>query len=681
MTLYNLKHRALGAITVIAAVAAPALQAQQWGLYVTGGEGQLPWPPSSTTPMTCMPDGNFHIFATDIYDGFKFRFANYTDGTPGLMAPAGDKALPYYRNSDYTMVEDGRMVVGYVPREVSWSDKVSTYDVDLWTDRARYAPGEDVWIQCNKFAEYPDALVRYRRGADVLAEHPLVQEWWKWNPPTTDFQGYLVDLYRLDADGREEILASIGVDVSSDWKRFPRYGYTAWYEPGKEQYIGGDVAFLNRRHINAVQFQDWHWKHHRPFCPDETYTDVSNRQISANVIREFIKAQHGYNMYSIFYNLAFGALDGDWAEAEGVKPEWYVYKDTRHGQKDYHMLPEDWKSHISIVDPGNSEWQNYIAARNQEVYDHFEFDGYQVDQLGDRGKLYDYWGNTIWLDSRYVPFLKSMKSHHPGKRLVMNSVSKYASNQIAASGVVDICYNELWAGEADLMDLYWVIFDNNSASKNSLRTVFAAYLNYEYGKNNWNKEFHAPGVLLTDACIFALGGGHLELGTGGNMLCNEYFPNTNLHMSESLTDAITRYYDFATAYENFLYDTRRELSPTITSPSGHSLSVWNYQKGPQPRRIVIHGKETNRGQMVYHLLNFTNTNSLSWRDINADRNEPDFKGDITLLIDSDRMVSRAWVASPDNNACVPVMLPFSQEGRTVKVTVPSLKYWTMLVLE
>lgn len=680
MNMNSIRKRALCAVSALAALASPVMQAQQWGLYVTGGEGQLPWPPESTTPMTRI-DGSFHVHLTDIYDGFKFQFADFNDGTPERFAPAGDKHLPHYRNSVYEMTEDGGMVTGYVPREVSWSDNISTADVDLWTDRARYNPGEDVWIQCSKFAEYPEARVRYRRGADVLAEHPLVQEWWKWNPPVTDFQGYLVDVYRLDADGREEILASIGVDVSSDWKRFPRYGYTAWYEPGKEQYIGGDVAFLNRRHINAVQFQDWHWKHHYPYCPDETYTDIANREISANVIREFISSQHGYNMLSIFYNLAFGALDRDGAEADGVRPEWYVYKNSWHGDKDYHTLPSEWKSDISIVDPGNTDWQNYMAARNQEVYEHFNFDGYQVDQLGNRGTLYDYWGNRIDLAERYAPFLKAMKNRHPAKRLVMNSVSKYGSNQIAASGVVDVCYNEMWASESDLMDLYWVIFDNNRASGNTLRTVFAAYMNYDYGKDNGGKTFHTPGILLTDACIFALGGAHLELGTGGNMLCNEYFPNTNLKLDAALTDAITRYYDFATAYENILYDTSRELSPTITSLSGHKLSVWNYQKGPQPRRIVVHGKETNRGQMVYHLLNFTNTNSLSWRDVNADRNEPDFQGDITLLIDSDRMVSRAWVASPDSNACVPLMLPFTQEGRSVKVTVPSLKYWTMLVLE
>ena len=85
--------------------------------------------------------------------------------------------------------------------------------------------------------------------------------------------------------------------------------------------------------------------------------------------------------------------------------------------------------------------------------------------------------------------------------------------------------------------------------------------------------------------------------------------------------------------------------------------------------------------MVYHLLNFVNANSLSWRDINADMPAPQTQTDITLDIDTDRMISHVWVASPDSHACAPVTLPFTQQGRTVTVTVPSLQYWTMLVLE
>lgn len=61
--------------------------------------------------------------------------------------------------------------------------------------------------------------------------------------------------------------------------------------------------------------------------------------------------------------------------------------------------------------------------------------------------------------------------------------------------------------------------------------------------------------------------------------------------------------------------------------------------------------------------------------------EPAMISDIRLDIDSDRMVSRVWVASPDNLGGVPQELEYTQQGRTVSITVPSLHYWTMIVIE
>lgn len=652
-------------------------------LEIATGDKNIQWPPVSTVPMTAMPDGSFHVATLNVADGTYFCISDKgEEGTPLRLGPAGNKDLVNEGNSYYQLLESPDRVE--VSQDIKRPAGISSIDeFDLWTDKARYVPGQEVWIQASKFRDVPGATVRYRRGADVIEEHPLVQEWWAWTPPADDFEGYLVDVYSLDADGNEHIHGSIGVDVSSDWKRFPRYGYTAWYEPSRLDGVTGDIAFLNRRHINAVQFQDWHLSHHRPYCGDAVYTDIARREVSLEVVKKNIEVQHAFNMESFFYNLGFGALENAGAAADGVKEEWYYYRDGNHSQKDYHTLPKEWKSNISFVDPGNAEWQAYLVGRNREVYDNLDFDGFQVDQVGYRGDdTYDYWGNRFSLCDRFPSLLKALKNGHPDKRLIMNSVSKYGASGIASSGVIDVCYNECWADTHSFMDLYWIVFDNDKASGNTVRTVFANYMNYDYGKGNWGKEFNPHGVLLTDACIFALGAGHLELGSGGNMLCNEYFPNTNLHIGSGLTESITRYYDFATAYETLIYDTKRELTPNITPMADTpAVSVWNYQKGPQPRRIVVRGTETQKGQLVYHLLNFRKVNSLSWRDLKADQPEPELTTNIKLSIDVDRMVSRVWVASPDSDACVPVELPFVQQGNAVTVTVPSLRYWSMLVFE
>ena len=97
----------------------------------------------------------------------------------------------------------------------------------------------------------------------------------------------------------------------------------------------------------------------------------------------------------------------------------------------------------------------------------------------------------------------------------MNAVSRYGAEQIAQTGKVDFLYNEVWGKdndrtEAKFSHLKTIIDENNEYSGNQLNTVFAAYMNYWLAENVG--EFNTPGVLLTDAVMFALGGSHLELG-------------------------------------------------------------------------------------------------------------------------------------------------------------------------
>lgn len=162
--------------------------------------------------------------------------------------------------------------------------------MELATDKACYLPGEMVHLTAS--GTPPSALfIRYRHGAQILAEVPYAEVVkagrWSWRPPRRNFQGYLVEVYTRSAEC-ELVVATIAVDVSSDWRRFPRYGFVADFDDGgdpaaKRTRIAEEMAFLNRCHINGVQFQDWQWKHHYPAPLDAkgqlmpAYRDVSNR--------------------------------------------------------------------------------------------------------------------------------------------------------------------------------------------------------------------------------------------------------------------------------------------------------------------------------------------------------------------------------------------------------------------
>lgn len=556
----------------------------------------------------------------------------------------------------------------------------SNLDIDLRTDRALYSPGQPVKFTSSSPVD--GYRIRYRRGMETVAEADGHGTSWTWTPPTVDYTGYMVDVYR-PGDDTEEIHGTIAVDVSSDWKRYPRYGFVATFDRSKLTIglIEAEMEYLNRCHINGVQFQDWHYKHHWPLggTPGallDTYTDIANREVSTDVVRRYIDVQHSYGMKSIFYNLCFGVLDD--AKEDGVDETWNLYKDASRGSRDFHQLPASWKSDIYLVDPANAGWQEYIGKRNDDVYASLDFDGYQIDQLGNRGTLYDYNGKTVNLPNGYRSFINAMKARHPAKSLVMNSVSSYGASQIAGSGKVDFCYNELWNDEDMFEDLHKVIKANDAYSNGTLSTVFAAYMNYDYADRHQGY-FNNPGVIMADAVMMALGGSHLEL--GDHMLSREYFPASPLAMDENLRTAMIRYYDFMTAYQNLLRGTGTASETEVSLSCDDASKRVKFQAWPPKARTVTTYARKVDGRTIVHLLNFINTDDLSWRDLNASRVEPLLKKDVPVSMKVDGNVKNVWMASPDIHGGASVQLPFSLSKGVLSFTVPSLKYWDMIVIE
>ena len=447
--------------------------------------------------------------------------------------------------------------------------------------------------------------------------------------------------------------------------------------------IKDEMSYLSRCHINGVQFQDWHNKHHWPLGSTRdgqimpVYKDIANRDVYTETVEKYIEVQHALGMKSIFYNLCFGALDD--ANLDGVKDSWGLFKDYKAKTRDCHELPDSWKSNIYLTDPGNKAWQDYLIQRNTDVYNHFAFDGYQIDQLGNRGTVFNVYGKEVDLPQGYASFIKAMKQAHPDKRLIMNAVSRYGAEQIAQTGKVDFLYNEVWGKdndrtEAKFSHLKTIRDENNEYSGNQLNTVFAAYMNYWLAENVG--EFNTPGVLLTDAVMFALGGSHLELGP--HMLCKEYFPNDNLKMTEALKKDIIHYYDFMTAYQNVLRDGGSlTTNVDIVSVDGKfEVQSWPPVKG----KLCTIGRSLEN-QDVIHLLNLSQADSDEWRDDYGTMPEPNTIENPSFSICPSRSVKGLWMASPDYAGGAVIPIAFKVNGNRLEFTLPSLKYWNMLVVE
>jgi dextranase len=150
------------------------------------------------------------------------------------------------------------------------------------TDKAMYSPGEPVTITVDllnrsgapfagevalAFFHLGEAVAEEQlQPVDALTPDAASSLTFTWTPPATDFRGYRVEVQARDAAGATVIdTAATAVDVSSDWKRFPRYGFVSRFDGSVDPQAV--MAALNRYHLNGIQFYDWQWQHHRPTRP------------------------------------------------------------------------------------------------------------------------------------------------------------------------------------------------------------------------------------------------------------------------------------------------------------------------------------------------------------------------------------------------------------------------------
>jgi dextranase len=542
---------------------------------------------------------------------------------------------------------------------------------EIGTDKSSYNPGETVKFDLETKIE-SKAKVVYKYLNDRIDSAIIQADNWTWQTPNEDFKAYTIELYSDDV-----LMATAAVDVSSDWTRFPRYGFLSDYSNLDEKVMEDRIQFLKNYHINAIQFYDWHNKHHKPLPvittqPASEWVDIINKKVYFKIVKKYIELTKLNNIASMFYNLIYGAWDN--ANQDGVKEEWYLFKNSQQATKDYHPLSSPFLSNIYLLNPANEQWQNYIIQQNSDVYRYLDFDGFHMDQLGDRGNLYNASGTMVDLTKTFKPFINSVKVSNPNKHNVLNAVGQYGQSEIAKSEV-SFLYTEVWPPMNQYDDLITILNSNNAFSQGTKNSVLACYMNY--AKSSSPNIFNTASVLLTNAVIFSFGGAHLELGE--HMLGNEYFPNNNLKMSEELKNKLRDYYDFLVGYQNLLRDGAElnKLELELESEDSKVLfSYLNHKKGA----ITYIPKIKNNTQIV-HLINMLDATHTYWRDDELSQPEPQQRQNIEVKIKANKFINKVWFTSPDKIGGASFELNFIQKDGYVYVTIPFLKYWDMIVLE
>lgn len=475
------------------------------------------------------------------------------------------------------------------------------------------------------------------------------------------------------------VLGSL-VSPLSSWAQGPLiYGYLSYFPSQPAATSSNEVAWLNRYHVNYVQFYDWQWKHHWPLAgsvtnPATSWNDIANRTNYRQTVNDFIDACRALGMKAMAYNLLYGAFADYLSDGSGVSGQWGLYNSAGGSQWSVAM-PGGWAtSALVMFNPSNTLWQSYLFSRENEMFSVYAFDGWHVDQLGDPGGLkYDAGGHTVDVWQTFVSFLNAARST-TGKRLIFNNVGTYGMFSVCNQTADDGVYVECWEanGQTTYNDLKTVI-DDGLAWGNGKPVVLAAYVNR--GKTSGN--FNSAGVLLCDAVIFANGGTHIELGDGGHMLCNEYFPNRTLSLTPGLADTLTNYYDFIVNYKTWLYGGLTNSTNTISlSVPANSIAapnaVWAFAK-------------VNAGAHMLNLINLIGESSINWRDNTGTYPLPTAQTNVAVkYYCGTANIGSVQLASPDLNGGAFSELTFTTGtdagGSYVAFTLPSLHYWDLLML-
>lgn len=558
------------------------------------------------------------------------------------------------------------------------------------TEKSMYAPGETAVVCLENLPAEATAL-----RARLYSLERCVWDWqlpaskrFPLSLPDADGRGYALEIEALDEEQNVLTSAFTAVDVSSSWTKFPRYGYVWDFTPSADAESKADE--MARYHLNGVQFYDWQYRHHRPLADDLSgWRDWSGRWISGDTVRAYLRAAHDRGMACMAYNMIYAANETYLTDGSGVQADWRLVRANGADftcDMDAKLGPVGVLQYFNLLNP---DWQNYIFAQENRVFEAFDFDGWHGDTIGENGPMrtadggplgYDADGKPIYLvKDGYTAFLNAAKAAIGDKYLAFNPVGAQGIENVNVSAV-DVLYTEFWPWDRNangrLYDDYYTLHRailgacEQSGGKS---LIVAAYVNYR----NPKAAFNPATVRMLDCVVFASGGSRIELGNGGNMLSDEYFPaDGKKRMDDGLRSAVGRLYDFLVAYENLLRDGQRPVSRTVrlenlpVSTDGRSDTVWCFAKADSSTEI-------------YHFLNLTGTDD-GWRDEEQTKKPPIAHENVKTRLYTDYPVREVWLASPDGESPLPLPLEFQTgrdaNGAYAEFTQPALEYWNLIFL-
>jgi len=547
--------------------------------------------------------------------------------------------------------------------------------VQIVPDKAFYHPGEAVTLTISgangKSGAQVKATVRYL-GETLTTLSASLQDGaasLSWTPPPTTPRGYGVDVEVVDADGKVVASGSTAFDVLDDWLQAPRYGFLTNFSPGRSD-IEATMDWVSSYHVNGLQFYDWQYRHETLLPPasaitdptTKAYVDVLDRVHSLDTVNRLIDAAHAHNIAAMPYTAIYGAS----YEFYEQHPDWALF--VKPGQ------PYDFADFLKIMDPTpGSPWANHLLNEFADVLDKTAFDGIHIDQYGAPTHGLNAAGQQVNLETAFPAFIDAAAAIVHEKRgakgaTIFNLVRNWPVRTVAPSDE-NVVYIEVWDPYVHFMDLPRIVAQAHTLGGGK-PVVIAAYILPE----------HFVNARLSNALIFGSGAYHLEIGEPNAMLSDPYFPNL-AYMNDEDKEIERKYYDFLVRYENVLALGTSDGEDRATALTIDGVPTVSFRS--EDRVAVIARQAKDSSFETYSLVNLMGIGDGQWNG--GITQAPTPLSALATTIHVNKPVKRVWLASPDGTDASAQAADFTTgsdaEGDLIRLNVPTLAYWTMLVVE
>ncbi|MDQ5825041.1 MAG: glycoside hydrolase family 66 protein [Chloroflexota bacterium] len=550
---------------------------------------------------------------------------------------------------------------------------------DIVPDKATYRPGETARVRVTLTNDGHDvgrgsltlALtslattveqatqdVELGQNASVIVEFTLA-------PPPMPLHGYGLDATLTGPSGEVLAEGSGALDVLERWSQAPRYGFLSDFAPGQTD-IEGRCNSLLRYHLNVVQFYDWMWRHYKLLPPTEEFTDGMGRRLSLDAVRAAIRGVQARGGAAMAYGAVYGA-EPEYVEAH---PELVLYDEEGKPVSLAGLF------YIMNIAP-DSPWVPLIVAEFAEAVREMGFDGIHLDQYGFPKAAVTASGEKVALAEHFPPLIdkarEAVVAVRPDAGVIFNAVENWPIETVAPTSQ-DAVYIEVWPPDVSYNDLRRLIREGKRLSGGK-QVILAAYLSPFAEADETMLPQAEAAALLATATIAASGGSHLLLGERDGILCDPYYPKYAT-LRPAFAARMRAYYDFLVRYEELL------ILPELTDQepgdeAALSLRGASYTAEAEAGAVWTVARR-KPGHYIVHLINLRDQSDVTWNSL---RTSPGSLENMELTIEGLPPVTQVLLLTPDAGTGKPVSASWTQEAHEVRVHVPRLLVWAIVVFQ